>query len=477
MSPFRSISWRLQFWYGLLLATVLVALGVAAFRLERARLDRALDDELRQRVSRLIRTLRSPPPPPRDEEGPPPEEGGFGPPPPRERDHLPRDFATGPDAATYDDTGSGRKFYYVIWLLNGPRLTRSPGAPADVPEPQGRQQEGLRTRGEWREFFFMTAPQDYVLVGGSTVGDAAALRRFAEVLAGVGLTVLVLGVAGGNWLVRRALRPIGEISAAAARMAQGDLTQRIALDQTAGELGQLAGVLNDSFARLEAAFARQARFTGDAAHELRTPVTVILTHAQNGLAAAGGTAEHREAFAACQRASQRMRGLIESLLQLARLDSAETPPVRAPFDLAEVARGCLEFVRPLAEEKGVVLHAELAPAHCCGDARQLDQVVSNLLDNALHYNRDGGHVSVRTYQEATWAILTVSDTGVGIAEEHLPLIFERFYRADQARTGGGGRSGLGLAIAKAVVDAHGGAIEVRSRSGEGAVFTVRVPAI
>lgn len=476
MSPFRSISWRLQFWYGLLLAGVLVALGIAAFRLERARLDRALDDELRQRVSRLIRTVRAPPPP-QDSEGPPPGGDGFGPPrPPPRRDHLPEDFASGPDAAAYADAVGGRKFYYVIWLLNGPRLTRSPGAPADVPRPEGRQQEGLRTRGEWREYFFMTAPQDYVLVGSSTASDTAALRRFAAILAGVGAAVLALGILGGSWLVRRALRPIGEISGAAARMAQGDLSQRIALDQTAGELGQLAGVLNDSFARLEAAFARQARFTGDAAHELRTPVTVILTHAQNGLAAEGGTAEHREAFAACQRAAQRMRGLIESLLQLARLDSAETPVARTPFDLADVARGCLEFIRPLAEERGVTLQADLGAAPCRGDARQLDQVVSNLLDNALHHNREGGQVSVRTSQEATWSILTVTDTGAGIAEQHLPLIFERFYRADQARSGGGGRSGLGLAIAKAVVDAHGGTIQVSSRSGEGATFTVRLPA-
>jgi signal transduction histidine kinase len=171
-----------------------------------------------------------------------------------------------------------------------------------------------------------------------------------------------------------------------------------------------------------------------------------------------------------------MRGLIESLLQLARLDSAETPVARTPFDLADVARGCLEFIRPLAEERGVTLQADLAAAPCRGDARQLDQVVSNLLDNALHHNREGGQVRLRTYQEATWAILTVADTGAGIAEQHLPLIFERFYRADEARSGGGGRSGLGLAIAKAVVDAHGGAIQVSSRSGEGATFTVRLPA-
>jgi len=464
MRRFHSISWRLQFWYGLLLAAVLVALGVAAFRLERARLERALDDELRQRVSRLVRAIHGPPPR---------REDPFGPPPPRDR--LPPDFASDPEAAAYDGTGDDRNFYFVIWLRNGPRITRSAGAPDGVPRPEGRQQEGQRTRGEWREAFFMTAPQDYVLVGASTAGDAAALRRFAVILAGVGSGVLALGLVGGAWLVRRALRPIGDISATASRIAQGDLSQRIGLDGTAGELGQLAAVLNDSFARLEAAFARQARFTGDAAHELRTPVTVILTHAQNGLAAAGGTPEHREAFAACQRAARRMRGLIESLLQLARLDAGETV-VRTPFDLAEVARGCLEFIRPLAEEKGVELHAELAPAPCRGDARRLDQVVSNLLDNALHHSGEGGHLSVRTGTEEGGAILVVADTGAGIAPEHLPLIFDRFYRADPARTAAAGRSGLGLAIVQAIVAAHGGSVQVASRLGEGSTFTVRLPA-
>jgi two-component system OmpR family sensor kinase len=471
MTPFRSISWRLQFWYGLLLAAVLVALGVAAWRLERTRLERALDDELRLRVSGLVRVLRGPP---RRRDF-----GEFGLPGPEARPgpgmRIPPDFAEGPDAATYGRQADGRIYYYDIWLLNGPQETRSPDAPEGIPEPSGGQ-EGLRSRGSWREAFLMTAPNDYLLVGASTGPDEAALRRFAAILAGTGACVLAVGLLGGSWLVRRALRPIGDISATAARIAQGDLSQRIALDETAGELGVLAGVLNDSFSRLEAAFARQVRFTGDAAHELRTPVTVILTHAQNGLAARGGTEEQREAFAACQRAAQRMRGLIESLLQLARLDAGQGALARVRVDLADVARGGAEFIYPLAVEGGIALHVELGPAGCLGDPRCLDQVVTNLLANALHYNRRGGEVRVRTRTEGGWAILSVADTGVGIAAEHLPHIFERFYRADAARTSAAGRTGLGLAIARAVVDAHGGSIHVESAVGQGTTFEVRLPA-
>jgi heavy metal sensor kinase len=470
MRPFRSISWRLQFWYGLLLAGVLAGLGVTAFRLERARLDRVVDDELHQRVSEVIRSVhrgppRPPPPAPPDQDGPPT-------PPPRgpEPDLGPR--ISDPAWLDGDD---GRKFYYAIWLFNGPRLTVSPGAPVGIPRPGGAQ-EGVRSRGEWREAFFSFAPQDWVVVGCSTAADSAALRRFAAILTGVGAAVLALGLVGGGWLVTRALQPIQDISDAAAKISRGDLSRRIGVDQTAGELGQLAGVLNECFERLEEAFARQARFTGDAAHELRTPVTVILTHAENGLAAEGGTEEQREAFAACQRAAQRMRGTIESLLQLARLDSGENPFARTRFDLAEVARGCLELVQPMAGERGIALRTDLAPAECLGDPRRLDQVVTNLLVNAVLYNRDGGEVRLSTRREGVAAVLVVADTGVGIAAEHLPRIFDRFYRVDPARTAAAGHAGLGLAIVKAIVEAHGGAIQVESRLGAGTTFAVRLPA-
>jgi two-component system OmpR family sensor kinase len=469
MKAFRSISWRLQFWYGLLLAAVLIGLGVTAFRLERARLERAVDDELHQRVSQLLRSLhRGPPrrPPPDESDGPPP-------PPPEE---LAPNLTPGSGPPGWLEGTDGRKFYYAVWLLNGPRLTLSPGTPPGLPRPTGGQ-EGLRQRGEWREAYFSPAPQDWVLVGCSTAADDAALRRFAGILLGVGAAVLALGLLGGGWLVTRALQPIQDISAAAAKISRGDLSQRIGVDETAGELGELAGVLNACFARLEEAFARQARFTGDAAHELRTPVTVILTHAENGLAAEGLTEEQREAFAACRRAAQRMRSLIESLLQLARLDSGENPVARARCDLAEVARGCLEFVQPMAQERGIALHADLAAAECVGDPRRLEQVVTNLLVNALHYNRDGGEVRLGTRREGNQVVLEVGDTGIGIAAEHLPQVFDRFYRVDQARTAPAGRTGLGLAIVKAVVDAHGGTIEVASRLGEGTTFTVRLPAI
>ena len=295
-------------------------------------------------------------------------------------------------------------------------------------------------------------------------------------LAGVGGVILVLGLAGGWWLAGRAIRPIDDISATAAKISAGDLSQRINAADTESELGRLAGVLNSTFARLETAFAQQRQFTSDAAHELRTPVAVILTQVQSALNKERTCPEYRETLEACQRAAQRMRRLTESLLALARLDAGQAALNRRRFNLAGTARESIELVSPLADARGVSIIPDLAAVECDGDAERLAQVITNLLTNAIQYNREHGEVRVTVKREADWAILAVVDTGPGIAAEDLPRVFERFFRADTARTGSSGNAGLGLAISKAIVEAHGGTIAVASAPGAGTTFTLRLPA-
>jgi signal transduction histidine kinase len=169
-----------------------------------------------------------------------------------------------------------------------------------------------------------------------------------------------------------------------------------------------------------------------------------------------------------------MRQLTDSLLTLARLDAGHEPLLCAAFELAEETRTCLELVRPLATERGLHLQTNLSPTSCHGDAGRLRQVITNLLTNAIHYTPAGGEIRVTTQTQDEWALLTVADTGVGISPEALPHIFERFYRADRARSRAEGRSGLGLAISKAIIDAQGGRIEAFSQ-GAGSTFTVRLP--
>lgn len=305
--------------------------------------------------------------------------------------------------------------------------------------------------------------------------ETAAMRRLALWLTAAGAGVLLFGLAGGWWLASRAIRPIEAISTTATKIAGGDLSQRINASNTDSELGRLATLLNSTFARLEAAFAHQTRFTSDASHELRTPISVILSQTQTALSRERPATEYRESLEACQRAAQRMRKLSESLLELARLDAGQESMKREPFDLGRVMRESVELIRPLAAERHLELQCDLPMTQCMGDAERIAQVATNLLTNAIQFNREGGRIQLFTGAENGSAFLSVIDTGPGIPTHDLPHIFERFYRVDKSRTRAQGHAGLGLAICKAIVDAHGGTLEVASNPGIGSTFTLKLP--
>lgn len=459
MSPLRSIRWRLQLWYGALFAGVLFVLGVAAYRFEHDSRFERIDAELVRLSTALNGSIRS-----------------FAG--PRRGGPLPVPPTTNPVISTVRPIGpaeEARGIYWGIWTRYGTPFAASANAPLPLPPPDPDSGVVIRQRGLLREALSNPQPGDYGVVGRSIAGELADLHRFGWMLAGGGLAVLGLVLAIGWWLVNRALRPVSAISEAAVQIATGDLTRRIDTRDTDSELGQLAGVLNATFARLEASFAQEARFTADAAHELRTPVTVMLTHVQNALATPGASEEHREAFEACQRAAQRMRRLIEALLQLARLDAGQDVAARARVDLAAIARDSVDHVRPLAEQRGVTLLVEGETAECLGAPDLLGQVVTNLVANAIHHNRPGGEARIATRVVDEHVELTVADNGPGIPPEHVGHIFERFYRVDKARTATQGRTGLGLAIVRAIVDAHSGEVTVHSVVGTGTTFTVRLP--
>jgi len=200
----------------------------------------------------------------------------------------------------------------------------------------------------------------------------------------------------------------------------------------------------------------------------------MLTQTQTALNRERSAPEYRETLETCQRASQRMRKLIESLLELARLDAGQEPMQRMKFDLSQTAWNCVELVRPLAAERGIKIHCDLPPLECVGDLERIAQVVTNLLANAIQYNKANGEVRISAKLQGSMILLAVSDTGPGILAGNLPHLFERFYRADQSRSSG--QTGLGLAISKAIVEAHGGTIEVSSKLDAGTIFTVVLPA-
>jgi heavy metal sensor kinase len=496
MKLFKSIKWRLQLWYGLILVVVLAGFGGTAYQLERSRQFRRIDDEIHRRVGVLANALHRPPPrgpdqgdqpfdrpPPRDQfndDGPPGRGRGF---PPLTHFELPE------QDVHFFDPGDPDGFYFTIKGRDGNEIARSTNVPTlfDIYAnfSAGRAESGggppnspappaMQTLAGFRETIQTLPSQETILVCCSIAPELKELRLVAWTLTGVGAGILLLGLTVGGWMVSRAIRPIQEISSTATKISAGDLSQRINVAEAESELGQLAAVLNSTFARLETAFAQQKQFASDAAHELRTPVTVILTQTQLALGRERDAAGYKQTVEACQRAAQRMRKLIESLLELARFDAGQEVLKRMHFDLSYTVNDSVEMVQTLAEERGVKIISELSPVEITGDSERLAQVVTNLLTNAIQYNKPEGEVRVKLASEGGLAVLTIADTGRGIAAEDLPRVFERFYRADRSRTGTC-NTGLGLSICKAIVEAHGGTIEAASVSGAGTTFTVRLP--
>jgi heavy metal sensor kinase len=491
MKIFKSIKWRLQIWYGLILVVVLAGFGFTAYQLERGRLVGRIDDELHRRLGVLANAMRRPPPRGPDTGRPPlnrlppdqmPENL------PGRNQRQPMEFHLSPQAADLFSTNQPNNFYFAIESRDGKEIARGGEVPKHGaampldslvkinrgPELKQPNPPPIWTLNGFRETADITPSGEIIRVGCSIAPELKELRRTALNLFAAGGLILLVGLAGGWWLVSRALCPIENISAAAAKISAGDLSQRINVAETESELGRLAAVLNSTFARLESAFAQQKQFASDAAHELRTPVAVILTQTQTALHREREAKDYKETVEACQRAAQRMKKLISALLELARLDAGQEQMKRLDFDLSSTAHDCVELIRPLSDERGVKIISELAPLKCTGDSERLAQVITNLLTNAIQHNKPDGEVRITAQSQSGTAILTVADTGAGISAEDLPRVFERFYRADKSRSSA--NNGLGLAISKAIVEAHGGTIEVASEEEIGTTFTVRLPA-
>jgi two-component system OmpR family sensor kinase len=269
---------------------------------------------------------------------------------------------------------------------------------------------------------------------------------------------------------------------AAREIGAGDLSRRLPVANPKDEIGRLATTFNGLLSRLDAAFRRreealerQRRFAADASHELRTPLTSVIGHARmlDEWALEEDADRARRSVAIIRREAGRMRTLCESILALTRGD--EHPGLEVGrHDLATVAEEALETARDAAGERVSIEYS--APEHgieAAFDRGRVLQVASILLDNAVRYTPEGGSVAVRLREETGTAVLEVSDTGIGIPEDRLPLVFERFYRADPSRADGG--AGLGLSIARQIAASHGGEVLAQSTPGEGSTFTLLLP--
>jgi heavy metal sensor kinase len=318
----------------------------------------------------------------------------------------------------------------------------------------------------------------FVRVGRSEGFARQEMGEFAAALALSLPVAFAVAALAAYVLARRALAPVAAMTARARQITADHLDGRLPVENRGDEFGQLAGVVNDLLARLERAFETLRRFTGDAAHELRTPLTAIRSVGEVGLREPRSEAEYREILGSILEEVDRLATVTDSLLLLSRADSGKADLRPALVDLAGLARDVADDLQVLAEEKGVALAVARGPeaVTAWADGDTLRRAVVNLLDNAIKFTPEGGAVRLSARRVGADAILDVVDSGPGIAAEHLPFVFDRFYRADagRARSTRGG-AGLGLAIARWAVDANGGRIEVESAPGRGSTFRIVLP--
>ena len=362
--------------------------------------------------------------------------------------------------------------HFTVWRADGSVLKAGGASAPAVRPPATPGRPTRRFRGGDRERVGVGPQSTTLLVGTPTGPLADDLQAFAGLLAGSGAAALLVGVAASWLLSRRLVRPVAAIAATAHRIATADPAERVDVTGLDRELARLGEVLNAAFDRLAAAADRQARFTADASHELRTPLAAVRARAELALRRERTPAEYQTALAAVLTAAERMSRLVDRLLLLAR--TTDGPAPRQPVRLDEVVRGVLELLAPLAADKQVELVADLPAVTVAGDPGGLAAVAENLIANAVRYDKPGGRVRV-TLTAGEAVVLAVSDTGPGIPEAARPRLFERFYRADEARDRSRGGAGLGLAIVKAVADAHGGSVGFDT-SPAGTTFTVTLPA-
>jgi len=375
-------------------------------------------------------------------------------------------------------SGDGESsWHFRVWAPNGRLVFSGPEGPAPLEQPPVARDGSMRLRQseDCLEVWQYTAQNECILAGKNIAEENKALRSLAAWILAAGGAILALGAGVGWWLTARALKPVEDISAAAARIADGRLSERIQSPDPENEIGRLAGVLNVTFQRLEEAFARQREFTANASHELRTPLAVIMSEAQTTLARARTPEEYREAIQVCLDAARQMSSLTAALLELARYEAGQEPRRDCRFNLAQKTRDVVDMLEPLALERRIAIELDLAEIEITGDPDRLGQVIVNLLSNAIAYNKDQGRIQISLRWSGDAALMEIADTGSGIPPEALPRVFERFYRVDKARARSQGHSGLGLAIVKEIVQAHGGAVTMTSVPGEGSVCAVRLP--
>jgi heavy metal sensor kinase len=324
---------------------------------------------------------------------------------------------------------------------------------------------------------FNADPQTrFALVVGKTTNEiVSVLSMFRMVILNSSIFVLILSGVGGMFLTDRTLKPVDQIAETARGIGESDLSRRIDI-QSDDELGRLAGTINGMIARLEVAFKKERQFVADASHELRTPLAIIQAESSLALEKSRSLDEYQRSLELVSQEVGFMSEIVGKMLLLARSDSGSEPVDFEDIRLRDLLSELVQEVDLLVQDKGLTMTVgPMEDLKVRGDRTKLKQLFLNVLDNAIRYTPSGGTISASLARRDTSAVAAIADTGIGIPAEHLPFIFDRFYRVDRSRTAADGGTGLGLAIALSVAKMHGGAIEAESEPDKGTTFRVVLP--
>ncbi len=454
-----SIRWRLTLWYGAILSAILVGFSGAVYLRMRHDLLTLTDVTLRDELVELeveIRRARGP-------SGSP--------------DDLKMQFA-GPEGYVFQvGTIEGKTFFRSVGI--GPREVPAPdiqATGASSPIYQGITLERLGPARLASRTISDPAGPLLIQAAATLAPTTRALRELVVILLSIGPLALACALGGGYWLARKALAPVDRMAAEAAEITATRLDRRLDEPVTIDELGSLARTFNAMIARLQRSFEEVRRFTADAAHELRTPLAAMRTEAEVALRSPRSPERDGHVLEDLLEEIERLTRLVSHLLFLSREDTGIGVGNFRPVQLGEVVREVGEHMQVVAREKGVKLVVDRSEScQISGDADRLRQLVFNLLDNAIKYTPPQGTVSVCSELLHGGARVTVTDTGIGIPADHLPYVFDRFYRVDPSHCPDTGGSGLGLAICRAIAEAHGGWIKIDSALGTGTKVMVSLP--
>jgi heavy metal sensor kinase len=458
MALLQSLRTRLTLWYVLLLGITLAAFCGGVYLAMRQNLYANLDDSLEGRVELVSGILT--------------EEGIF------DTDvTIPGDPVEGEEfVRVYDESGD--------LVLDNTGQQFRPATDADAVDAALSGKTNRRDTEVGRvDLRVMTSPvmTEEGIVGAVEVGLSKeevkdTLNQLLIIIAGGYPLALAVAGLGGAFLAGRALSPIDRLTRVARRISAEDLSQRLDMRLPDDEVGRLANTFDEMIARLDEAFRRQRQFTADASHELRTPLTAIKGQTEVALQRDRDADTYREVLRRVNSEVDRMIRLVGSLLTLARADAQQIPVGRESVDLRRLVMDAVEQVRPAAAEKAIALNVgSNSDIRLDADQDLILQLMLNLLDNSVKYTPSGGTIEIACRAAGDQAEVTVADTGPGIPAEHLPHVFDRFYRVDKARTRAEGGAGLGLSISRWIAQAHGGTLRVESTPGQGSKFTLSLP--